>query len=378
MKLHVLCENLQKKLPFLNHAISSRSQLPVLQNLLLETHDGRLRISSTDLEIGIQTDISADVEKEGGVTLPARSFSDLISALPHEKITLEQEEKTLRVRGSKTTSTFQTTAREEFPQLYEEKGEEIARVNNEEIIESTTPVFFAASQDSGRPALSGVLIQEEENGFLLVATDGYRLSLKHFTLSRKKTRKQTQEEEKEEKPLLVPARLFREVISMKQEGDVGISVSRKNNQILFSQKDTIIVGRIIDAEFPNYQKIIPKEYTTKVIIDREEIQKAVKIASVFARDSSNIIRFSFKKNITVVSANAPSVGENSVELGTKHEGEEGEIAFNARYLLDFFSNITGEEITLEMTGPLSPGVFRVHNDDSFLHIIMPVRVQPQG
>jgi DNA polymerase-3 subunit beta len=149
----------------------------------------------------------------------------------------------------------------------------------------------------------------------------------------------------------------------------------EKNQIIFSTSDTTLVGRLIEAEFPNYEKIIPQGSSTKTVFQREDIQRAIKAGYVFARQTAGIIKISIKKNKIIVSANAPSVGQNTIEVDAKTLGEENDIAFNARYLLDFLSNTTSEEASFEMTGPLNPGVFREGDDPSFLHLIMPIRVQ---
>lgn len=370
MKLHLLTENLQRKLPFLNRAISTRSQLPVLLNFLLKTKSGKLEISSTDLEIGIQIEIPANIEEEGGITVPAKIFSELISSLFSGKLTLKTEGETLEVVTQKTKSTFQTIAQEEFPKLYEEKGEKIITIEKKTLDNDFTKVVFAASFDTGRPALSGVLIKKEEKGFILVATDGYRLSLKHHLFPPEK------EIAKDVEQLLIPARVIREILSIKeQEEKVRVFVSNKNNQVLFEQDGVVLVGRLIDAEFPAYEKIIPSSFSTKFTFDKEEMQKAVKLCSIFARDSANIIKFLVKKDKVLVSANMPSVGENTTEVEIKLEGEENEIAFNARYVLDLLASIEDEEMVFEMIGSLNPGVFKIKGDNSFLHLIMPIRVQ---
>lgn len=371
MKTYILSENLQKKLPFLTRIISQRSQLPILLNFLLEVKNGKARISATDLEIGAQIEIPANVEKEGETTVPAKIFSELLGSLPQEKISLWQEENTLWVAGKKTKTSFQTIQANEFPKLYKEKGEEILETTGEQLKQMFGPVLFSASLDMGRPALSGVLIKKEENKSQLVATDGYRLSLKKTTLQTK-----LKKEEKEE--VLIPARILREILAVAQEDKtVTLSLSKENNQVFFLQEDLVLVGRIIEAEFPNFEKIIPTDFSTQALFDREEMQKAVKICSIFARDAANIVRLSLKKDKIVVSANAPSVGENTVEVELKLEGEENEIAFNARYLLDLLGNLEDERLVFEMSGPLSPGVFKIEGDDSFLHLIMPIRVQAE-
>lgn len=370
MKVFLLSENLQKKLPFVNHAVSLRSQLPILLNLLIEAKGGKIKISSTDLEIGIQVELPANVEEEGIITVPAKIFTELISSLPQEKVLLETKQGSLEVKTQKTKSSFQTIPGEEFPKLYQEKGEKIISLKKEELNKNFTKVVFAASTDTSRPALSGILIKKEENGFLLVATDGYRLSLK----KQKETKNDNISDFKGH--FLIPARAIKEILGLKdQEENIEIYVLNKNNQIFIEQTNIVLVGRLIDAEFPLYEKIIPQTFSTRFFIDKEELQKAVKMCAIFARETANIIKFLIKKDKLIVSANMPSVGENTVETDIKLEGDENEIAFNARYLLDFLTYINEENLVFEMTGSLNPGVFKIKDDSSFLHLIMPIRVQ---
>lgn len=374
MKLHLLSENLQKKISLVNRGISSKSQLPSLLNFLIEAKEGKLYISSTDLEIGIQVEIPASIEETGGTTVPAKIFLEVINTLPPGKIALQTINNLLELKTAKIKSVFQTIPREEFPALYEEEGEEIAKIPKESLQKDFTKVIFAASTDTDRPALSGVLVKIDKdlsNKILLVATDGYRLSLKQIDKTIRTTSK-----EADKKPLLIPSRALRELVAIKDDDkEVAMYVAQKNNQVLFQSDTTLLVGRLIEAEFPDYEKIIPKESSTQFFFDREELQKAVKICSIFARETANIVRLSLKKDSLVVSANAPSVGENTAEVEGKLTGEESEIAFNAHYLLDLLGSIEENEMVLEMTGPLHPGVFKIKEDSSFLHLIMPIRVQ---
>jgi len=373
MKLHVLSENLQKKLPLINHAVSSKSQLPVLLNVLLETTPQGLKLSSTDLEIGIETVIPASIEEEGSTTIPAKVFSEVIAAIPNEKILLQTSGEKLTLTSSKTKSVFQTIPTDDFPKLYEEKGEVLSVIDSAILHKDFSKVVFAASLDTSRPALSGILVMKDEavekGGFVLVSTDGYRLSLKHHVSDIRRN-------EEFEKPMIVPARVIRELLLLKdEEGDISMYISGKSNQIIFSQKDTSLVGRLIEAEFPTFEKIIPHDFGTQVTFDRGELQKAVKMSAIFARDSSNIVRLSLRNGKILVTAHTPSIGENSVEVEATLTGEENDIAFNSKYLLDFFSNVNEEVMVFEMTGPLNPGAFKIKDDPSFLHIIMPIRMQ---
>ena len=180
----------------------------------------------------------------------------------------------------------------------------------------------------------------------------------------------------EEQSFIVPARVFKELLAINEEESIiSMFVSQGSNQILFEKGQTNLIGRLIEAEFPQFEKIIPSDFSVSVTFDSEEMQKAVKICSIFARDAANIIKLSLKKDHIVVSSSSSSVGENTVNVDAVLSGEENEIAFNARYLLDLFANVSAKEMVFEMTGPLNSGVFKIKDDTSFLHLIMPIRVQ---
>lgn len=330
-------------------------------------------VSATDLEIGIITELPAKTEEVGSVTVPAKTFVELVGSIPSEKINLETTSEGLVLTGEKEETVFQTTPADEFPRLYEDRGKEALILKKETIGKDLAKIVFASSPDQERPALSGVLIKEDGEGFLLVATDGYRLSLKRHALQ--SARKGGGEEGVS---MLVPARIIRELLQMEKDTDVediSVYTSKEKNQIIFSQNEITLVGRLIESEFPNYEKIIPTDFSTKTVFNKEDLQKAIKAGYVFARQTAGIIKLAIEKNKIMVSANAPSVGKNLMEVEAKTTGEENEIAFNARYLLDFLANSSSELISFEMNGPLNPGVFREADDPSFIHLIMPIRVQ---
>lgn len=363
MKVTILAESLQKKVSFANKAISTRNQLPILSHVLLEAKEDKLLISSTDLEIGIETHLPATIEEEGATTVPARLFLELVNSLPNDKILLETKEGSLEITSKKTKTVLQTTPKDEFPLLYEEKGEKVAVFSKGNMKTTFSRILFAASSESTRPALSGVLFQKSEKKFVVVATDGYRLSLDEVL----------EQGDKSFEKLLIPARILREAISIFEDEDTDLFLSDKNNQIVFQQGDTLLVGRTIDAQFPVYEKVIPTDSASVIVFDKEELLKAVKICAIFAREAANIITLSLYREKVVVSAKSPSLGENTVDVEASLTGEENQIAFNARYLLEALSNISDQELSFSMTGPLNPGVFRVQGNDHFLHLIMPIR-----
>src|SRR6185437_1741947 len=215
--------------------------------------------------------------------------------LVEESITIQTTDSKLEVITKRTKSIFQTVSGDEFPRLYEVKGEKLATLSGKDIKREFSSVIFSASQDTTRPALSGVLVRKESLGFLLVATDGYRLSLRHYKVSESISG--------ESASFIIPARVFKELVAMKEEDkDIGMYISKEQNQVIFEQGDSILIGRLIEAEFPNYEKIIPSDFSVSVSFDREEMLKAVKICSVFARDSANIIKLSLSKDSITVSS----------------------------------------------------------------------------
>src|SRR5260221_4863692 len=367
MKLSLFAENLQKKLSLTTHAISSRTQLSILSHVLLETRGENLSISATDLEIGIEVLIPAQIEEEGATTIPAKLFLELVQTLPQDKITLQTTNGSLEILGKRVKSVLQTTARDEFPTLYEDLGEELLVLQAGEIKKIFGKVIFSSSIEATRPALSGMLMKKETGGFVVVSTDGYRLSLERFLSPNQGIVDQT--------TVIIPAKVIKEAMALREDEETKVYVSHHNNQVIFSQKEATLVGRLIEAEFPNYQKIIPTDSATKTTFEREEMLKAVKACSIFARESANIIKFSLKKDTIVVSAKSPSLGENTVEVEAQLTGEENDIAFNARYVLDFLTNVGEEQLSFEMTGPLNSGVFRIVGNPNFLHLIMPIRTQ---
>ncbi|OGG11769.1 DNA polymerase III subunit beta, partial [Candidatus Gottesmanbacteria bacterium RBG_13_45_10] len=254
----------------------------------------------------------------------------------------------------------------EFPPVATVNPKTKTVLDKEKIVDALSLVTFAASTDEGRPLLTGVKIKQHDGPTTLAATDGYRLSVKHLA-----------HVTSEDLDLVVPARALLEVskVSLEEKDVKQIGMIKPGNgQLVFVVGDTEVHTRLIDGEYPNFEKIIPSSHNTRVLLDKEKLSCAVRSAAVFARENANIIKFHIENQTVTVSANTPQVGENQVDVEAKVDGEGGDIAFNSRFLLEFLANYKEEEVLFEMTGSLNSGVFRPVKDDSFLHIIMPVRV----
>ncbi|MFH1280477.1 MAG: DNA polymerase III subunit beta [Candidatus Beckwithbacteria bacterium] len=373
MKVSLLQENLAKGVLMVERMVANKAQLPVLSNILLVTEMGKLKISATNLETGMNLWISSKVEKPGKITIPAKVFLELVSSLPKDTVILETEGERLKVVCGKFKAIINGILAEEFPEVPSLKGGSKKGVESliikTDILESCVDqVAMAAGIDEARPIFTGVK-WEISKDIKLAATDGYRLSVKKI-----KGVKWVGDL----KEMVVPARALMEltkIISKVDDEEVLIAVTDKDKQLILALKDVEVVTRLIEGEFPDFEKIVPKSSSTTIEFDKEELTQAVRAAAIFARDSANIVKFKVNDSNLLISANAPQVGENEVKVSILQKGEDTEIAFNSRYLLEILSLIKAERLTLSMSGPLSPGVFKEVPDKDFLHIIMPVRVQ---
>lgn len=368
MHFFILKENLDKILSIVGRNISSKPQLPILSNILLKTQDNQLKITTTNLELGIIFTTGAKIEKEGEITVPGKLLAEFVNNLNPGKIEFVLEGTNLLVKTDKTKASFATISALDFP-TFPKKFEIRHKFKFEKIKDVVFRTVFAASLDEGRPVLTGVKITIAENKMMFTATDGYRLSMENIVIS----------EKKEDFQVILPARSVAEVVRIAQETkteEIGFSIIKDKNQAIFNLGKTLIFTRVIEGEFPDIQKIIPVAFKTKAIIDKDQFVKAVKITSLFARSSSNIIKIKIQKNGLQIKAATPQIGENEDFIEAQVEGEETEIAFNFRFLLEMLSNFPEEKVVFETSGALNPGVFKLPSlTSSFIHIIMPVRVQ---
>jgi DNA polymerase-3 subunit beta len=367
MKAHVLQENLFKAIARAVRIISGKTQLPILQNLLLKTENGILRVTATNMETTISSLVGAKIEKEGEICVSAKLLADLVSSLPQETIIIEEKENQAHVSTSRTHAELLTFSPGEYPAVNLTIGKNPIKIDKKIMLDALSQTLYAAATDDGRPLLTGIKIVSQENGTVFAATDGYRLSVKNVG-----------ESTAEPFDLVVPARALTEVyktLGEEKEDKPLILGKNSDGQLCLLVGDTIVIARLIDGEYPPYAKIIPKNHMCAALFDKNEFQQAVKSAAIFARDNANIIKMHLDQNGLVVSANTPQVGQNTVEVEAKVTGEGGDIAFNSRFLLDFLNNCQFDELLFEMTGSLNPGVFKKNGDDTFVHIIMPVRVQ---
>lgn len=371
MKLSLLQENLNTALSNVSRFVSVKSQLPILNNILLSTEDGRLKLSATNLELSINYWIGAKIEKEGSLTIPSKEITEFISYLSPGKLDLDlNENNLLTISSAKSESTFTTTPAADFPVFPTIDPKTTFELDLSVLSQAIFQIAFAAATDDTRPVLTAILCKFTSESFTLVATDGFRLSFKTIKLVNPINLNN------EELSFLIPAKSLIEVTKLaKNAKTIKIGLTSDGHQVAFVLDDVELVSRLIEGEYVPYQRLIPESYTTKVFLNKDELSQAVKIASVFAKESANVVKMNIKSTQIELTANAPQVGQNKVSIESKTEGETLEIAFNYKFLTDFLNVCKSQEILIELNEPLTPGFFHDQSDPQFTHIIMPVRLQ---
>ena len=369
MKLTCQPGPLGQALQVVSRAISTRTTLPILNNILLETTPEGLALTATNLEIGIRKVVAAEVEEEGSTTVPARLLTDFVGSLPDQplEMALDTGTQTLSLRCARFDTHIKCIEAEEFPPGPRPDEGDTFKIPLEELLGAIEQTQMAASTDEARPVLTGVLLHIEDAGRTLAATDGHRLAVRRL---------QANGNAGLDARLIVPARALAELArAFRGESDqVEVIVSKARNQIFFRAGSAEVTSRLIDGTYPNYAQVIPSKSSTVVRVGTSELTQTVRAVSLFARDSANVIRVRAAQDGVVLSATTNEVGDSKAEVNAKVEGSDIQIAFNARYLLDALAVIGADEVELRFDGPLSPGLIRPPAGEDYMYVIMPVRV----
>jgi DNA polymerase-3 subunit beta len=375
MKVTVLQESLARGLSIVSRAVSPRSTLPVLSNVLVASDEGRLRLSATNLELGITCWIGARIEEEGSTTVPARTFVDLVGTLPQEQVSLNlaTATQTLNVRCGASNTDIKCIDAQEFPPLPVPDMEGAILVNVADFKDMISQVVFAASVDEARPVLMGVLVTVEKDIITMAAADGFRLSVRKGTLSQPAPQPVT---------AIIPARALGELARVAGDGNETISMvmPKGRGQVIFRMKEVELVSQLIDGTFPDYQQIIPRSYKSRTILSTPALLKACKQAEIFAREGSNVARLDIKSagdlepGAVEISAQSEETGSNETIVAATIEGVGLLIAFNVKYMREVLEVIKSPNVALETSAANAPGIIRPVGDDNFLHVIMPMHL----
>lgn len=376
MKVTLLQENLARGLSTVSRAVSPRSTLPVLSNILIATDEGRLRLSATNLELGITCWIPARVDEEGSTTVPARTFADLVSALPGDQVQLGLDVKTqtLHIKSGASNNDIKCIDAQEFPPLPTPEMKDAVQLNVADFKEMIHQVAFAASTDEARPVLMGVLMNVEKDKVTMAAADGFRLSVRKAQLSQNVAHPIN---------IIIPARALNELARVSSDGEepIYMVVPKQRGQVLFRVKDVEVVSQLIDGTFPDYHQIIPRNYKSRTLVSTASLLKACKQAEIFAREGSNVARLDIKQSKgemqpseVEISATSEETGKNETIVEATVDGGSVLIAFNVKFLREALEVIKTPNVALETSAANAPGVVKPVGDDNFLHVIMPMHL----
>ncbi len=356
----VLLDGLQK----VQSIVATRSTLPVLYNVFLKAEKDRLWLTATDLEVTVRTSLEAKIARTGGTTLPARRFFSICRELPANEIEIDVDDKDVAsVRAGASFYKIIGISEDEFPPLPKFQGNRTYSLEQKLFKTMLAATQYAASTDSSRPALSGVLASFRGGKLNMVATDGRRMAMWEHEMSVAK---------EAEGDCIIPPKTVGELLrSLGEEGEARIQVSENQVAIEFGQM--LVMSKLIDAAYPNFRQVIPVEHGDRIVVEREQLLNAVRRVALLLSDKSNSITLSFGKDALEVSASAADVGEATETLAIKHRGKELQIAFNPDFLMDPLKTLASDEVSLELTNELSPAVMRC--DKPFLYVIMPMRVK---
>ena len=376
MKLSSLQENLNRGLNLVGRAAAARTTLPITNNILLSTDQGRLKLAATNLEMAISCWIGAKVEEEGSITVNARLLSDFIGSLPNEKIeiSLSPRSKTLKLKCARFEARISGIDAKDFPPIPKVEGGVSAKVDVNTLRHAVDHVAFAAATDESRPVLTGVNADFEADQLTLAAADGFRLAVYKLPLA---------EPVKQNVQVIIPARTLNELnrLAQDQEDAISVKVDSDKGQIIFSLKNIELVSQLIQGSFPQYSQLIPQNFNSRAVVDTAQFLMATKTAAIFARDGGGIVRLVMTPGgqkapgKLTVSARSEEVGDDTGEIDATVQGDEAKIAFNGRYLADVLGVLGEQQVALEVTTPSSPGVIRPVGVDNYTHVVMPMFVQ---
>lgn len=370
MKINCKQQDLQRGISIVNHAVSSKSTLPILSNILLTTDGGRLKLSATNLEIGINCWIDAEILEDGSTTVPAKTFSDLVGSLRQSQVELSvpAEEHTISIKCQGTHSTIKGMDPSEYPAIPTTEDSDIRlNLDTKQLKEMIEQVAFAAADDDSRPVFTGVHVEysEEQESIVFAAADAFRLAVRAQSMPMSANVAMLK--------LLIPAKTLSGLSKiLPSEGEVQMIVTPNRSQVLFHTENVDLVSRLIEGTFPNFRQIIPTSHETRAVIETKEFAAAIKTVVPFARDSSNIVRVKVGADYITLEATAEDIGSNVTTINAVVDGPGLQAIFNVKYLSDVLSVLDVPEVALELTNPARPGVIKPVGGGDYTYVIMPM------
>lgn len=351
-----------------SHGVSGRSTQPVQNNIYLESTSDGLKLVATDLEfISLEATIGASVADEGAVTIPARLLTDVIGSLAGEEVTLAADEQsTLTVKTSRSSFRIRGMSAADFEMLPPLDSPIEFELTQRDVASILSQTVFATSRDETRPILTGALFNINSGGLEVVATDTYRLALRRMT---------TEIPIDEPRSAIISQRALNEVLRIVDaESEEPVRLSLSDSQVTFGIGHVTVGSRLIEGQFPNYEKVLPDASDRRVTVDNHQFTESLRRMLIVAREDANRVVLRGHEGMLTITAESQEVGHAEEQMPATLEGDDPEIAFNARYLLDALQSITQEQVVLEMSQPLAPGTLKPLDSDDYLYVIMPMQI----
>ncbi len=363
MKFSVSKEKLLAGLQTVQNVVSTRTTLPILSNVLLQATGSHLRLTTTDLDVGVSGVTEAQIDREGGATLPARRLATIVRELPAAEVQVEIDSKNIAsIRCGQSFFKILGLPEEEFPPLPRFDEAKTFSISQQALKDALKKTSYAISTDETRYVLNGILFSFKENKLTMVATDGRRLALVDLEMEFPRSH---------EADIIVPTKCVTELARLLgDEGDVKMSVSE--NQVAFEIGPTVLVSKLIEGNYPNYRQVIPGDAKERVTLERELFLNAVHRVALLSSEKSNSVKLVFSKNNIEIAANTPDVGEARESLAAAYKGPEFSIAFNPEFLQAPLRNLSNDEVYLDLIDEMSPGVIKIQSP--FLYVLMPMRI----
>lgn len=364
MKIICTQENLRNGLQVVSRVVGSSSTLPILNNILLQTENGLLKISGTNLEVGISTYIRCKIEQEGGVCLGAKTILELVNNLPNENITIEVGETETAVATDRYHTKIKQLPVDDFPLIPKvSEGVELS-IPADQLKTSLDQVVFAASTSETQPEISGILANFNTSQLILVATDRYRLAEKSLAFSGAA-----------EKKIIIPQKSVLELSRLLANLSENVNLQVSDTQLAATIGDTYVVTRLIDGGYPDYKQIIPTETGTVIAVDRAQLASAIKTSGIFSRGVGSVtMNYDAEKQAVQIASVSHEVGESMVDIPAEIDGDSGSVIMNYRYVLDVLQNLTADVLMIQIINDSSPVVFRPQKITDYLYLVMPIRL----
>jgi len=387
MKIICTRENFKNAIFNSERVVSKQTTLPILNNILFETERGILKLSATNLEIGVEVKIGAKIEKEGRISIPARLLSNFVNNLPtkgaEENIFLETNEQGIKIKSGTARALIKGLPAGEFPLIPKKTSASLIKLPGQQLKNAILQVINCAALNETRQELTGVSLLLTEKELFFAATDSFRLAEKKLEITSKNINQENYMSFiKKKSTIIIPASTLIElsrIISNNEESTVEVAI--EESQIFFNINGINIISRLINGKYPEYKNIIPIEFKTRAVVEKEILQGAVKMASFFSagKASELTLKIDPQKKESRIEARSTELGENTSELKLEATGQAQDVVFNARYLLDGINTIATSQVAILINSPFAQVALKEINEqtgevlDSFVYIVMPIK-----